>query len=157
MGGTTVKACLIENGKPLEKPGGEIGGGVNVGTRLFGGGGHSVRVPSIDIVEAGAGGGSIAWIDESGALRVGPRSAGAEPGPVCYGRGGTEPTVTDANVALGYMNPHEIAGSTLKIDYAAAIAAIERNLSARLELDPLRVAHGITQVANSAMTQYCVR
>lgn len=104
MGGTTVKACLIEGGQPLEKPGGEIGGGVNA-TRLFGGGGHVVRVPSIDIVEAGAGGGSIAWLDDSGALRVGPRSAGAQPGPVCYGHGGTEPTVTDADVVLGYMSP----------------------------------------------------
>lgn len=153
MGGTTVKACLIDDGVPLEKPGGEIGAGVNVGTRLFGGGGHAVRVPSIDIVEAGAGGGSIAWIDDGGALRVGPRSAGADPGPVCYGRGGAEPTVTDANVALGYMNPEAIAGSKLKIDRAAALAAIERQLAGPLGLDPLSVAYGITQVANSAMTR----
>ncbi len=153
MGGTTVKACLIENGKPLEKPGGEVGAGLNAGTRLFGGGGHVVRVPSIDIVEAGAGGGSIAWLDDSGALRVGPRSAGAEPGPVCYGHGGTEPTVTDANVVLGYMNPNSIAGSTLEIDRSAAQAAIERQLAAPLRLNLLEVAYGITQVANSAMTR----
>jgi len=153
MGGTTVKACLIENGKPLEKPGGEIGAGMNAGTRLFGGGGHVVRVPSIDIVEAGAGGGSIAWLDDSGALRVGPRSAGAEPGPVCYGHGGTEPTVTDANVVLGYMNPDAIAGSTLQIHRDAAAAAIERQLAAPLGLNLLEVAYGITQVANSAMTR----
>jgi N-methylhydantoinase A len=152
MGGTTVKACLIENGKPLEKPGGEIGAGVNA-TRLFGSGGHVVRVPSIDIVEAGAGGGSIAWLDDSGALRVGPRSAGAEPGPVCYGHGGTEPTVTDANVVLGYMNPNAIAGSTLEIHRDAAAAAIERQLAAPLGLNLLEVAYGITQVANSAMTR----
>ena len=152
MGGTTVKTCLIEDGKPLEKPGGEIGAGVNA-TRLFGGGGHVVRVPSIDIVEAGAGGGSIAWLDDSGALRVGPRSAGAEPGPVCYGQGGTEPTVTDANVVLGYMNPNAIAGSTLEIHRDAAAAAIERQLAAPLRLNLLEVAHGITQVANSAMTR----
>lgn len=153
MGGTTVKACLIENGKPLEKPGGEIGGGVNVGTRLFGGGGHVVRVPSIDIVEAGAGGGSIAWIDDGGALRVGPRSAGAEPGPVCYSRGGADPTVTDANVALGYMNPNAIAGAKLRIDAGAAMDVIRRRLAGPLALDPLSVAYGITQVANSAMTR----
>jgi N-methylhydantoinase A len=153
MGGTTVKACLIENGKPLEKPGGEIGAGVNTGTRLFGGGGHVVRVPSIDIVEAGAGGGSIAWLDDSGALRVGPRSAGAEPGPVCYGHGGTEPTVTDANVVLGYMNPKAIAGSTLEIRRDAAASAIENRLAIPLGLDLLQVAYGITQVANSAMTR----
>lgn len=152
MGGTTVKACLIEHGKPLEKPGGEIGAGVNA-TRLFGGGGHVVRVPSIDIVEAGAGGGSVAWLDDSGALRVGPRSAGAEPGPVCYGHGGTEPTVTDANVVLGYMNPNAIAGSTLEIHRDAAAAAIERQLAAPLGLNLLEVAYGIMQVANSAMTR----
>lgn len=153
MGGTTVKACLIENGKPLEKPGGEIGGGVNIGTRLFGGGGHVVRVPSIDIVEAGAGGGSIAWIDDSGALRVGPRSAGAEPGPVCYGRGGLDPTVTDANVVLGYINPEAIAGSRLKINAHAALEAIRNRLADPLALDPLTAAFGIVQVANSAMTR----
>jgi N-methylhydantoinase A len=152
MGGTTVKACLIEDGKPLEKPGGEIGAGVNA-TRLFGGGGHVVRVPAIDIVEAGAGGGSIAWLDDSGALQVGPRSAGAEPGPVCYGHGGTEPTVTDANVVLGYMNPNAIAGSTLAIRRDAAAAAIERQLALPLGLNLLEVAYGITQVANSAMTR----
>lgn len=153
MGGTTVKACLIEKGLPLEKPGAEIGAGANVGTRLFGGGGHVVRVPSIDIVEAGAGGGSIAWIDDGGALRVGPRSAGAEPGPVCYGRGGADPTVTDANVLLGYMNPQAIAGAKLRIDRAAALAAVERKLAAPLGLEPMNVAYGITQVANSAMTR----
>jgi N-methylhydantoinase A len=153
MGGTTVKACLIEKGQPLEKPGGEIGGGINVGTRLFGGGGHVVRVPSIDIVEAGAGGGSIAWIDDSGALRVGPRSAGAEPGPVCYGHGGVDPTVTDANVALGYMNPKAIAGAKLEINAAAAVEAITHRLAAPLGLEPMNVAYGITQVANSAMTR----
>jgi N-methylhydantoinase A len=152
MGGTTVKACLIEDGKPLEKPGGEIGAGVNA-TRLFGGGGHIVRVPSIDIVEAGAGGGSIAWLDDSGALRVGPRSAGAVPGPVCYRQGGTEPTVTDANVVLGYMNPRAIAGSTLEIDRDSAAKAIQQKLASPLRLDVLEVAYGITQVANSAMTR----
>jgi N-methylhydantoinase A len=120
---------------------------------LFGGGGHVVRVPSIDIVEAGAGGGSIAWIDDSGALRVGPRSAGAEPGPVCYGHGGLDPTVTDANVALGYMNPKVIAGSKLAINAAAALDAIAHRLAAPLGLDPMSVAYGITQVANSAMTR----
>jgi len=151
MGGTTAKACLIENGVPLEKPGGEIGGGATMTTRLFGGGGHALRVPSLDIVEVGAGGGSIAWIDDGGALRVGPHSAGAEPGPVCYGRGGQEPTVTDANVVLGYMNPEAIAGSTLRINRQAAWEAIERQLAGPLKLDVLRAAYGITQVANAAM------
>ncbi len=151
MGGTTAKACLIENGTPLEKPGGEIGGGTTVATRLFGGGGHALRAPSLDIVEVGAGGGSIAWIDRGGAVRVGPQSAGAEPGPVCYGRGGQEPTVTDANVVLGYMNPESIAGSTLRIDRDAAWAAIHGKLALPLRLDPLQAAYGITQVANATM------
>jgi N-methylhydantoinase A len=151
MGGTTAKACLIENGAPLEKPGGEVGGGAMMTSRLFGGGGHALRVPSLDIVEVGAGGGSIAWIDDGGALRVGPHSAGAEPGPVCYGRGGLEPTVTDANVVLGYMNPDAIAGATLKIDRQAAWEAIERKIAAPLKLDVLPAAYGITQVANATM------
>jgi len=151
MGGTTAKACLIENGVPLEKPGGEVGGGATMTTRLFGGAGHALRVPSLDIVEVGAGGGSIAWIDEGGALRVGPHSAGAEPGPVCYDRGGSEPTVTDANVVLGYINPEAIAGSTLRINYQAAWEAIEQKLAKPLQVDVLRAAYGVTQVANAAM------
>ena len=151
MGGTTAKACLIENGVPLEKAGGEVGGGATMTTRLFGGGGHALRVPSLDIVEVGAGGGSVAWIDDGGALRVGPQSAGAEPGPVCYGRGGQEPTVTDANVVLGYINPEAIAGSTLRINRQAALEAIEQKLAKPLNLDVLRAAYGITQVANAAM------
>lgn len=151
MGGTTAKACLIEHGMPLEKPGGEIGGGATVATRLFGGGGHALRAPSLDIVEVGAGGGSVAWIDSGGALRVGPHSAGAEPGPVCYGRGGREPTVTDANVALGYMNPESIADATLRINRDAAWAAIQEKLAVPLRLDPLQAAYGITQVANATM------
>jgi N-methylhydantoinase A len=151
MGGTTAKACLIENGAPLEKPGGEVGGGATVATRLFGGGGHALRAPSLDIVEVGAGGGSIAWIDSGGALRVGPHSAGAEPGPVCYGRGGQEPTVTDANVVLGYMNPQSIADATLRIDREAAWKAMQEKLAVPLRLDPLQAAYGITQVANATM------
>jgi N-methylhydantoinase A len=151
MGGTTAKACLIEKGEPLEKSGGEVGGGATMTTRLFGGGGHALRVPSLDIVEVGAGGGSIAWIDEGGALRVGPHSAGADPGPVCYGRGGQEPTVTDANVVLGYINPEAIAGATLRIDRQAAWQTIEQKIANPLHLEVLRAAYGIAQVANAAM------
>lgn len=151
MGGTTAKACLIEKGVPLEKAGGEVGGGATMTTRLFGGGGHALRAPSLDIVEVGAGGGSVAWIDDGGALRVGPHSAGAEPGPVCYGRGGREPTVTDANVVLGYMNPEAIAGATLTIDRPAAVEAIQRRIAGPLNLDVLPAAYGMTQVANSTM------
>ncbi len=151
MGGTTAKACLIENGVPLEKSGGEVGGGATMTTRLFGGGGHALRVPSLDIVEVGAGGGSVAWIDDGGALRVGPQSAGADPGPVCYDRGGQEPTVTDANVVLGYINPDAIAGSTLRINRQAAVGVIEEKLAASLKVDMMRAAYGVTQVANATM------
>ncbi len=151
MGGTTAKACLIEKGTPLEKAGGEVGGGATMTTRLFGGGGHALRVPSLDIVEVGAGGGSVAWIDDGGALRVGPHSAGAEPGPVCYGRGGQEPTVTDANVVLGYMNPDAIAGATLRIDRQAAWDAIAQKIANPLTLEVLPAAYGVTQVANATM------
>ncbi len=151
MGGTTAKACLIEDGMPPEKPGGEVGGGATMTTRLFGGEGHALRVPWLDIVEVGAGGGSIAWVDDGGALRVGPRSAGAEPGPVCYGRGGTQPTVTDANVVLGYMNPDAIAGATLSIDPEAARAAIGTAIAEPLGLDVQQAAYGIIRVANATM------
>lgn len=151
MGGTTAKACLIENGVPSEKAAGEIGGGVNVTTYQFYKGGHALRVPSLDIVEVGAGGGSIAWIDDGGALRVGPLSAGAEPGPVCYGRGGSRPTVTDANVVNGYMNPQAIAGATMRIDRAAAWDAIKSQIADPLGLETHAAAYGISQIANSAM------
>jgi N-methylhydantoinase A len=151
MGGTTAKACLIEGGVPAEKAAGEIGSAVNITTHLFYKGGHALIVPSLDIVEVGAGGGSVAWVEEGGTLRVGPQSAGADPGPVCYGRGGKEPTVTDANVVLGYMNPEVIAGSALRIDRQAALEAIEQRIAAPLGLDVLDAAYGIVQIANSLM------
>ena len=151
MGGTTAKACLIEDGLPAEKAAGEIGGGGNVSTHQFYKGGHALRVPSLDIVEVGAGGGSIAWIDDGGALRVGPHSAGAEPGPACYARGGSKPTVTDANVVNGYINPHTIANATMRIDRQAAWEAIKSQIADPLGLDTHAAAHGITQIANSAM------
>jgi N-methylhydantoinase A len=151
MGGTTAKACLIEDGVPAEKAAGEIGSAVNTTTHLFYKGGHALLVPSLDIVEVGAGGGSIAWVEEGGTLRVGPRSAAADPGPVCYRRGGNEPTVTDANVVLGYMNPEVIAGSALHIDRGAAFHAIKRQIAEPLGLEVMDAAFGITQIANSLM------
>ena len=153
MGGTTAKGCLIENGQPVETAEGEVGAGINRAGRLSKGAGYALRVPAYDIVEVGAGGGSLAWVDDGGALRVGPRSAGAVPGPACYGRSGTEPTITDANVALGYMNPASIAGGTVPIDAAAARTAIETRLGARLGLSVLEVAFGIHQVADATMTR----
>jgi len=151
MGGTTAKACLIEGAVPAEKAAGEIGSAVNTTTHLFYKGGHALIVPSLDIVEVGAGGGSIAWVEDGGTLRVGPQSAGANPGPVCYSRGGNAPTVTDANVVLGYMNPGVIAGSALRIDRQAAVKAIKRKIADPLGLEVLDAAFGITQIANSLM------
>jgi N-methylhydantoinase A len=151
MGGTTAKACLIEDAVPAEKAAGEIGSAVNTTTHLFYKGGHALIVPSLDIVEVGAGGGSIAWVEEGGTLRVGPQSAGADPGPVCYSRGGSEPTVTDANVVLGYMNPEVIAGSALHIDHQAAFDAIKRRIADPLGLEVMDAAFGMTQIANSLM------
>ena len=151
MGGTTAKACLIEGAVPAEKAAGEIGSAGNTTTRLFYKGGHALIVPSLDIVEVGAGGGSIAWVEEGGTLRVGPQSAGADPGPVCYHRGGYEPTVTDANVVLGYMNPEIIAGSALQIHHGAAFDAIKRRIADPLGLEVMDAAFGITQIANSLM------
>src|SRR2546429_4670064 len=89
---------------------------MRIGHRLLKGGGYLLRVPAVDIAEVGAGGGSIAWIDKGGSLQVGPQSAGAAPGPACYNRGGEEPTLTDANVVLGFLNPLALAGGALSLD-----------------------------------------
>ncbi len=153
MGGTTAKGCLIENGQPVETAEGEVGTGINLAGRLSKGAGYALRVPAYDIVEVGAGGGSLAWVDDGGALRVGPRSAGAVPGPACYGRDGIEPTITDANVVLGYMNPDSIAGGTVPIDATAARTAIQTRLGARLGLSVHELAFGIHQVADATMTR----
>jgi N-methylhydantoinase A len=149
MGGTTAKATLIMDGKPLEKPSGEVGSGINIASRFYGGWGHAVQVPTLDIAEVSAGGGSIAWVDGGGALRVGPEGAGAQPGPACYGRGGTRPTVTDANVVLGYINPKGLAGQTIAIDRDAAATAIENHIAKPLGLTLLEAAAGIVRVANA--------
>ncbi len=153
MGGTTVKACLIEGGVPLETAEAEVGGGANVGTRLDRGGGYALRVPTLDIVEVGAGGGSIAWVDPGGILRVGPQSAGAVPGPVCYGRGGKSPTLTDAHVVLGYMNPRGIAGGTVPLDHRASGVALQEELGTRLGLSLKEAAYGVFRVATATMVR----
>src|SRR5262249_49062334 len=111
MGGTTAKACVVRRGEPHLSPD-FFFGGYNEGL--------AIRIPVLEIVEVGTGGGSIAWIDDGGGLHVGPVSAGAEPGPVCYGRGGTEPTITDANVALGRLDPHRFLGGEMTLDAMAA-------------------------------------
>lgn len=151
MGGTTAKACLIENGEPRLTDEMEVGAGINAGQRLLGGGGYLVRSPTIDLAEIGAGGGSIGWIDKGGALRVGPESAGAAPGPACYARGGDRPTVTDANVVLGFLNPAHLLDGDMPIDIGAARAAIDKHIGGPLGLSTHEAAWGIHSVANAAM------
>lgn len=152
MGGTTAKASLIADGEIATTAEYEVGGGGNV-KRWLHGTGHPIRVPVIDLAEVSAGGGSIAWIDPGGALRVGPRSAGAEPGPVAYGRGGTEPTVTDADIVLGYLDPAALLGGGLPIDRVAAAEAVARRIGEPLGLSVTDAAAGILAVVNAGMAE----
>lgn len=149
MGGTTAKASIVEDGEISYSPEYEVGASVSAGNRLVGGGGELIRAPSIDIAEVGSGGGSIAWLDGAGGLRVGPRSAGAVPGPACYGRGGNEPTVTDANVVLGYIRPGELADGEVSVDPEAARRIVHDRIAAPLGLDLLEAAEGIHRIANA--------
>jgi N-methylhydantoinase A len=142
MGGTTAKASVIRRGEPSLSPDYFIGG-YNEGL--------AVRIPVLDIVEVGTGGGSIGWLDEGGGLHVGPRSAGAEPGPASYGRGGTEPTVTDANVILGRLSPERFLGGEMRLNRDAAESALRERLARPLGVNLERAASGMLQVATSAM------
>ncbi len=151
MGGTTAKASIIEDGEMLRAPECEVGGGMSVGHRLLKGSGYILRVPSIDIAEVSAGGGSIAWVDKGGSLQCGPHSAGAVPGPVCYNKGGIEPTVTDANVVLGYLNQTHLLGGEFPIDAERAYRAIADRVARPLGLSEIEAAQGVHVVANSNM------
>jgi N-methylhydantoinase A len=150
MGGTTAKASLIENHAYGLSPETEVGGGAALGHRLIQGAGFVVQVPTIDIAEVGAGGGSIATMDSAGGMRVGPHSAGADPGPACYARGGTLPTVTDANLLLGYLNPHTLCGGELPIDFSLAERAIA-DYAKQVGIGVTAAAYGIHLIANSNM------
>jgi N-methylhydantoinase A len=152
MGGTTAKASLIENGMFSRAREYEVGGSISAGARLIRGAGELLRIPTIDIAEVGAGGGSVAWLDPAGGLQVGPRSAGADPGPACYGRGGVEPTVTDANVVLGFIPDGEVADGEITIRRELAEAAVER-VATPLGLTVLEAADGIHRIANARMTR----
>jgi N-methylhydantoinase A len=152
MGGTTAKASLIRGGQYETTPDYEVGGGSSM-SRWMHGTGHPIRVPVIDLAEVSAGGGSIAWVDRAGALHVGPKSAGADPGPVCYGRGGSEPTVTDCNLLLGYLDRQSLLGGELAIDHAAAEAAIRKRLAEPLGTDARSAAAAVIDVVNHAMAE----
>jgi N-methylhydantoinase A len=139
MGGTSADVALVQNGRPEVAESSELDG-------------LPFRTPCIDVISVGAGGGSIGWVDEGGALRVGPASAGADPGPACYGRGGTEATVTDAQVVLGYLGAEGLAGGELDLDRAAAADAVER-LGARCGLDAAATAEGMLEVVRATMSR----
>lgn len=153
MGGTTAKAALVHQGRFLRVNSLEVGGGINIAGRLLSGGGYHVRAPAIDIAEVGAGGGSIARLDAGGGLRVGPDSAGAAPGPACYGRGGTMPTVTDANVILGFINPTALAGGGLPVRRELAEQALRTEVAGPLGIGLEEAAWGVHRVANATMAR----
>ena len=148
MGGTTAKMCLIKDGQPAMANTFEI---ARV-HRFKRGSGLPVQVRSIELIEIGAGGGSIARVDELGLLKVGPTSAGADPGPACYGLGGTEPTVTDADLVLGYLNPDNFLGGRMRLSRDAAEDAIRREIAEPMGISVLDAAWGIHQVVNESMT-----
>ncbi|HET6520922.1 MAG TPA: hydantoinase/oxoprolinase family protein [Geminicoccaceae bacterium] len=151
MGGTTAKASLVEDGAVLQADEYQVGGGILMGSRLMTGAGYRLKVPAIDLAEVGAGGGSIVTIDAGGAPQVGPESAGALPGPLCYDLGGEEPTVTDANLILGYINPTQIAGGAVRLNAERARRIFQEKVADRLGLPLEQAAHGAYLIASSNM------
>jgi 5-oxoprolinase (ATP-hydrolysing)/N-methylhydantoinase A len=148
MGGTTAKLCLLEDGRPAVVNSLEV-----ARTRRFmRGSGMPLMIPSVELIEIGAGGGSIARIDAMGLMKVGPDSAGADPGPACYGQGGIEPTVTDANLVLGFLDAGYFLGGRMRLDVNAARAAVAR-LGEQAGMSPLAAAWGVHQVVNENMAQ----
>ena len=153
MGGTTAKAAIVEGGELQIVSEYEFRDGISTPSRFVKGAGYMLKAPSIDIAEVGSGGGSIARIDAGGLLVVGPESAGGDPGPACYGRGTEKPTVTDANMVLGFLNPHALAGGSLAVDAALSTRAVELHVARPLKLSTEDAAHGIRQVANVNMAR----
>ncbi len=151
MGGTTAKASMVEDGEVSRAAEWSVGAGVMIGSRLMTGAGYTLKVPAIDLAEVGAGGGSLVWIDAGGALQIGPESAGALPGPVCYDRGGEIPTVTDANVLLGYINPKQLVGGALKLNAAKAEQVFAQKIAEPMGMTIERAAHGAHLIAGSNM------
>jgi len=143
MGGTTAKCTLITNGvAPIEE-------GYVIGDAFTG---QPMQLPVVDIIEVGAGGGSVAWVDDGGGLHVGPVSAGADPGPACYGRGGENPVITDANLALGRLNGNRFLGGGMNLDKSLSEKAIDAKVGKKLGLDTMTAALGITTIADGAMS-----
>jgi N-methylhydantoinase A len=143
MGGTTAKTSLITNGMPAIEEGYVIGHAAS---------GQPMQLPVVDIVEIGAGGGSIAWCDPNGGIHVGPQSAGADPGPACYGKGNADPVVTDANLVLGRINPKRFLSGAMQLDVAAAERAIREKVAEPLRLSVREAALGIIRIADTSMS-----
>jgi 5-oxoprolinase (ATP-hydrolysing)/N-methylhydantoinase A len=150
MGGTTAKASLIEDGRLAWSREYEVGAALSAGGGLLRGEGEIIRIPTLDIAEVGAGGGSIAWLDAASGVHVGPQSAGADPGPVCYGRGGTQPTVTDANVVLGYIPLGRLADGSLSVSRELAETAV-CTIAMGLGCTVSEAARGLHELANASM------
>ena len=150
MGGTTTKAGAVIDGRPQLRSEYEIGGNVH-GGRIVGGSGYPVRFPFIDLAEVSGGGGTIAWVEGGDALRVGPVSAGADPGPACYGKGGEDPTVTDANLILGRLGPAGLAGGEVRTLPELAERAMERKVARPLGIPLVQAAHGALEIVNNHM------
>ncbi len=140
VGGTSADVALVDRGEPLVRSETQIAG-------------YAVRVPMVDMETLGAGGGSICWLDSAGGLRVGPQSAGSEPGPACYGRGGSEPTVTDASIVLGYVDPTRFAGGRVQLYPERAAAAIEEHIAGPMGLSVAQAALGIHRIANAQISE----
>ncbi len=151
MGGTTAKASMVEHGEIARAQEYAVGAGIMIGSRLLTGAGYTLKVPAIDLAEVGAGGGSHVWIDGGGALQAGPESAGASPGPVCYDKGGMVPTITDANVLLGYINATHLVGGALKLNAEKARAAFAENIAQPLGMPLERAAYGAHLIVASNM------
>ena len=152
MGGTTAKAALVQNGAPRgdqglrgRRPRLAAAAAVSAAAAI------PIRTPVVDLVEIGAGGGSIAWVDSGGMLRVGPHSAGADPGPASYGKGGREPTVTDANLVLGRLNPDYFLGGEIELDAEQARRAVHERCARPLGMDVHEAALAVVEIANAAM------
>ena len=150
MGGTTAKASLIEDGQISRSSECEVGGSVSIYSRLIKGSGYLIGVPAIDLAEVGTGGGGVISVDEQGGPHVGPQSAGAIPGPACYGNGGAEPTITDANLHLGYLGM-ALAGGSLQLDKSLADKCLLERVATRLGNTVTHAAYGAHQLANAGM------
>lgn len=147
MGGTTAKMCLIKDGRPTRAYEFEA----SRMQRFKKGSGIPLRIPVMEMIEIGAGGGSIAYLDNLGMLKAGPESAGSEPGPACYGRGGCDPTVTDADLLLGYLDPQYFLGGEMKLQFELALKAIQEKIASPLGLGPIEAAAGIHEIVNNNM------